>query len=346
MKAIVSPYFEAQGPSQFLQRGRFVEHPDVALRGRQILLGLLEAGCEIEFAPPPELCISILRESILAVHDTKYIDYLKVAWSHWSQIQNASTEIFPNISPNRYLVNFNENPVALAGWYIADCAAPIGEFTWENSLGSVSAVIVATSRIKAGELVVYALCRPSGHHACRDMAMGMCFLNNIAIAAVELRKQFDRVAIIDIDMHHGNGTQQIFYQRGDILTISIHGDSRDFYPFYSGFENECGSGDGKGYNLNIPLPKGSNEAFYLKALEKSVSRVLSFKAETLVVATGFDTFKSDPLGCFALESNSYYKIGRMIRSLNLPTLFVQEGGYFVEALRENARQLVKGFENV
>jgi len=338
MKAFVSPYFVAPSPEQFLRRGRFVEHPDVAQRGWEILLGLEDANCAIAFTSQLPL-----GESILAVHDAVYIDYLENAWSNWSKMPDANTEIFPNISPNRHMANLNQNPIALAGWYIADCAAPIGEYTWRKALGSASAAIAAAGSILAGESGVYALCRPSGHHACRDMAMGMCFLNNTAIAAQELRKKFNRVAILDIDMHHGNGTQQIFYQRSDVLTISIHGDPTNFYPFYTGFKAEIGSGDGAGYNLNIPLPAGTGETDYLNALQIARQRVYDFKADVLVVATGYDTFKDDPLGCFTLESTSYYEIGSTIRSLKLPTLFVQEGGYFVAALRENVRQLVTGF---
>ncbi|MEH2420292.1 MAG: histone deacetylase family protein [Nostoc sp.] len=346
MKVIVSPYFDVPGPAKFLWRGHFIDHPDVAQRGNQIRLGLEKAECEIVFGSQPELHESMLRKSILAIQDLAYVNYLESAWKHWSRMQNASTEIFPNISPNRHMAQFNESPVALAGWYIADGAAPIGEYTWRNALGSVAALIEATSDIKAGKLAVYALCRPSGHHACRDMAMGMCFLNNAAIATQELRTKFSRIAILDIDMHHGNGTQEIFYQRGDVLTISIHGNPTNFYPFYTGFENERGSGDGEECNLNIPLPAGTNEASYLQALERAAAVVSSFQVEALVVATGFDTFKSDPLGCFALESTSYYEIGRKIKLLGLPTLFVQEGGYFVEALSENVRQLVTGFKSV
>jgi acetoin utilization deacetylase AcuC-like enzyme len=341
VKAILSPYFEAQGPARFLRRGCFVEHPDVPLRGNQIRVGLEMAGCEIVLASlQPDL-----HNLIIAVHDTAYVKYLESAWPNWSKIPDASTEIFPNIFPNRNIAKLNENPVALAGWYIADCAAPIGEYTWRNALGSVSAVIQGASCLREGEFAIYVLCRPSGHHASQDRAMGMCFLNNAAIAAQELRQQFTKVAILDIDMHHGNGTQQIFYHRSDVLTISIHGDPTNFYPFYTGFESECGTDEGEEYNLNIPLPPGTNQASYLQALEQAIDAIFSFKAEALVVATGFDTFKSDPLGCFALESTSYNEIGKKIKSLDLPTLFVQEGGYFVEALCENVRQLVIGFES-
>jgi acetoin utilization deacetylase AcuC-like enzyme len=344
MQVIVSPYFEAIGPGKLLYRGNFVAHHDVSQRGREILLGLVDAGCEIDFALLPELNLLDLHEAILSVHDAQYVDYLKDAWFNWSQMENASMEIYPNISPNRHSIEFCEHPVALAGWYIADCAAPIGEHTWQNALGSVSAVLQAVSLLKKGENI-YSLCRPSGHHACRDMAMGMCFLNNAAIAAQALCQQFQRVAILDIDLHHGNGAQQIFDDRADVLTLSIHANPANFYPFYTGFEAEIGSGAGTGMNGNFPLPAGTDEITYLEVLELAKNKVLEFGTEALVVAAGFDTFKSDPLGCFALESRSYYKIGQAIRSFDLPTLFVQEGGYFVPALRENVRQLVSGFES-
>nr|WP_243147504.1 hypothetical protein [Scytonema sp. UIC 10036] len=221
--------------------------------------------------------------------------------------------------------------IAVAGASAIACAVSFA-VTFAGAVAVTGIVDVFDSSAIAGKLLILG-------------APGMCFLNNAAIAARELLHQFTLVAILDIDMHHGNGTQQIFYQHGDVLTISIHGLPTNFYPFYTGFENERGSGEGYGYNLNIPLPTGTNEASYIQALEKAIDAISSFKAEALVVATGFDTFKFDPLGCFALESTSYNKIGRKIKSLCLPTLFVQEGGYFVEALSENVRQLVTGFES-
>jgi acetoin utilization deacetylase AcuC-like enzyme len=346
MKSIISPYFEANGPKRMLYRGEFISHYDVAQRGQQLHLGLQDAGCIVEIVSPSELDESNLHESILSIHDAKYVEYLQGAWASWSRMQNSSIEIQQNISPNRHMNQFNENPVALAGWYIADAAAPIGENTWRNVLGSVGAVTKAASQLKSGELAVYALCRPSGHHACRDMAMGMCFLNNAAIAAQVLRQKFQKVAILDIDMHHGNGTQQIFYERSDVLTISIHGDPSNFYPFYIGFEQEIGDYEGEGANLNLPLPTGTREVAYLEALNTAGNKILEFGAQALIVASGFDTFKDDPLSCFELDSSSYYTIGRTIRSLKLPTLFVQEGGYLIAALRENVRQLVVGFESL
>ncbi|MCU0543974.1 MAG: histone deacetylase family protein [Oscillatoriaceae cyanobacterium Prado104] len=342
MRAIISPYFAASGPLKMLHQGSFVEHYDVLQRGQEICSGLVDAGCSIETAALLNYQNSSCRELILSIHDAKYVDYLQNAWANWSKMQNSSAEILPNISPNRHITRFNEHPVALAGWYIGDAAAPIGEHTWRNALGSVSAVIEAASALKNGELAAYALCRPSGHHACQDMAMGMCFLNNAAIAAQLLRQQFHRVAILDIDMHHGNGAQQIFYQRDDVLTVSIHGDPSNFYPFYSGFKEETGVEQGEGFNINLPLPAETQEVAYLEALNAAGNEILDFGAGAAIVATGFDTFKEDPLGCFRLESTSYYEIGRMIRSLQLPTLFVQEGGYFVPALRENMRQLILG----
>lgn len=346
MKVVVSPYYEATGPSQMLYRGRFIKHYDLLQRGQEIYSGLDEAGCIIEMATLPGDEDSDCLDLILSIHDDRYIYYLKNAWVNWSSLEDSSAEIFTNISPNRHIAQFNEHPVALAGWYVGDAAAPIGEHTWRNALGSVCAVIEAALKLTSEESAMYALCRPSGHHACQDMAMGMCFLNNVAIAAQVLRQKFSRVAILDIDMHHGNGTQQIFYQRDDVLTLSIHGDPSHFYPFYSGFEQEIGVEEGEGFNLNLPLPAGTGEVAYLNALNEAGNKILKFGAEALIVATGFDTFIDDPLGCFQLESSSYYGIGRMIRSLQLPTLFVQEGGYFVPALRENTRQLILGFESI
>jgi acetoin utilization deacetylase AcuC-like enzyme len=194
-----------------------------------------------------------------------------------------------------------------------------------------------------GASACYALARPPGHHAARDFAAGFCYLNNTAAAAQKLRSRFDRVAILDIDVHHGNGTQDIFYQRPDVLTVSIHADPVRFYPFFWGHASERGAGPGLGYNLNLPLPRGTEDSGYLKALDQALARISAFSPQALVVALGLDAYAGDPLQGLAVSTAGFGKIASAIASLGLPTLLVQEGGYLCPGLGENLTSFLEGF---
>jgi acetoin utilization deacetylase AcuC-like enzyme len=195
-----------------------------------------------------------------------------------------------------------------------------------------------------GERAAYALCRPPGHHAFSDMAGGFCYLNNSAIAAEMLRRAHDRVAILDVDLHHGNGTQGIFYQRGDVLTVSIHADPERFYPFFWGYANETGAADGAGCNLNLPLPRGSGDDVFVAALDTAVERVRQFAPGALVVALGLDAFEGDPFGGLRVSTPGFAEIARRISAaLPLPTLLVQEGGYLCDGLGDNLQSFLAGF---
>lgn len=180
--------------------------------------------------------------------------------------------------------------------------------------------------------MAYALCRPSGHHTRSDRASGFCYVNNTAVAAQRLRGTFNRVAILDVDAHHGDGTQQIFYSRPDVLTISIHADPRNYYPFFTGYANEIGIGEGARFNLNLPLSHGSTGAAMMTAVDRASEQIRAFGAEALVVALGFDAHARDPIGVLKLESDDFAGIGTRVRDLALPTVVVQEGGYAVDAL--------------
>jgi acetoin utilization deacetylase AcuC-like enzyme len=339
MKAYISRYHDVDWPGKILFRGQLQPHHDVAGRGREIELGLRDAGitCQIAKAQaaPPEL---------LQIHSVDYLTYLQSAWHAWRDMPNASEDVRPNISPNRYFNSQrSQTPVAQAGRYLADNASPIVHDTWQNVWSSAEAAIDAAQSILDGGQSAYALCRPSGHHAVGDMAMGGCFLANTALAAQRLISKFGKVAVLDIDMHHGNGTQQIFYQRSDVLTVSIHGDPTYFYPFYAGYEDETGQDQGESFNLNLALERGTRISTYLVALERALDRIAVFGAPVLVVATGYDTYVHDAFGMFALETPDYAVIGKRLAELKIPTVFIQEGGYFVDALRANTRSLVNGY---
>jgi len=198
-----------------------------------------------------------------------------------------------------------------------------------------------------GQPLAYALCRPPGHHAGTDLYGGYCYLNNAAIAAQHLaggleRAERHRVAILDIDFHHGNGTQQIFYEREDVLFVSIHADPAREYPFFAGYADERGAGAGLGYTLNYPLEAGVADGRYLAVLDRALAAVAEYAPRYLVLSAGFDTFGGDPIGDFALSTAAYPAIGRRIAALGLPTLVVQEGGYAIAALGENAAGLLRG----
>ena len=199
--------------------------------------------------------------------------------------------------------------------------------------------------VKAGERAVFSLCRPPGHHAMRDMGGGYCYVNNAAVAAQAFREGgAGRVAILDVDYHHGNGTQSIFYERGDVLFVSLHGDPDQEYPHYAGYADETGAGAGEGRNVNYPMPWGTAWADYGAALDDGIGKIRDFGPDVLVVSLGVDTFKEDPISKFKLESEDYLRIGEQIAGLGLPTHFVMEGGYAVEAIGVNAINVLLGFE--
>jgi acetoin utilization deacetylase AcuC-like enzyme len=228
-----------------------------------------------------------------------------------------------------------------AGYYCIDTFTPLHRNAWAAARGAVDCALTAAAAIEGGRHLAYALVRPPGHHAERRSFGGFCYLNSNAIAANFLSRN-GRVAILDVDYHHGNGQQQIFWQRDDVLTISIHGHPRFAYPYFSGFAEERGEDAGAGFNLNLPLPEAADGARYRDALDQALGRIRRFRPTYLVVALGLDTGKSDPTGTWALEGRDFEANGLRIGSLRLPTLVVQEGGYRTRTLGSNARRFFEG----
>ncbi len=222
-------------------------------------------------------------------------------------------------------------------------ACPIGADSFRGILASAATAQAAAEALLGGHGTTYALCRPPGHHAGPDRAGGFCFLNNSALAATVLRERFSRVAILDIDLHHGNGTQDIFYYRGDVWTGSLHADPTDFYPFFWGGANEEGMGEGLGANVNLPLPLGSDGATFIEALENLIARMEAFRPEAVVIAVGLDAHRDDPLAGMALETEDFAVVGRRLARLAQPAVLVQEGGYPTEYLGDNLAAFMKGF---
>ncbi|KAB8140517.1 histone deacetylase family protein [Chloroflexia bacterium SDU3-3] len=284
------------------------------------------------------------RAPIEAIHSPDYLDYLEHIYVRWVAAGGHPAAALADTLAVRWMRRPSLSPLALPGYYAYDLSSAIVAGTYQAAYGAAQAALTAASLLRAGERAAYALCRPPGHHAGRDLHGGYCYLNNAAIAAQFLRQAGQPVAVLDIDFHHGNGTQQIFYGRGDLLTVSIHGSPDRVYPYFLGFADELGEGEGEGANLNIPLEKGTTNGQFLAALEQALERVAQFGAAYLVISTGLDTFGSDPLGDFALTSDAYAQIGARIAQAGLPTLFVQEGGYAVAELGTNVVGLLAGFE--
>lgn len=314
--------------------GRVVAPKDVPARTDALLAALSALGIEPE---QPARDYASARE---AVHTKGFLHFLETAWERWQQLPEKGPEVWPNTFP--YWSGRPEEParpdcpseglIAHAGWYLGDLSVPIGSQTWLSVRESCNTAVAAADAILAGERLAYSLCRPSGHHTRADRASGFCYLNNTAVAAQRLRSRFNRVAILDVDAHHGDGTQQIFYLRSDVLTISVHADPTNYYPFYTGYENETGMGEGKGFNLNLPLAHGSKGDAMHDALARAADRIREFGADALVVALGFDAHARDPIGVLKLESEDFGGVGKRIKAIDLPTLVIQEGGYAVDAL--------------
>jgi len=226
---------------------------------------------------------------------------------------------------------------------MADTACPISAETFDSACWSAWSAVAAVEAVLSGERAAYALCRPPGHHAFADVAGGFCFLNNSAIAAQHFRQSAARVAILDVDLHHGNGTQGIFYARGDVLTVSLHADPERFYPFFWGYASERGEGPGLGCNLNLPLPRKSGDEAFLGALDAGLKRISAFAPDALVIALGLDAFEGDPFGGLSVTTPGFARIAERIATLELPTTIVQEGGYLCDALSANLTSFLAAY---
>jgi acetoin utilization deacetylase AcuC-like enzyme len=230
------------------------------------------------------------------------------------------------------------------GYYTFDSSSPIVEGTWDAALAAARSAMTAAALVVEGAPAAYALCRPPGHHAGRSSYGGYCFLNNAALAAQYLRdEKFARVAIVDVDYHHGNGTQEIFWERDDVFFVSLHGTPDTEYPYYLGYADEHGAGRGAGHTLNLPMEEGTAWEGYSAALATALEAVRRFEPGALVVSLGVDTFESDPISAFKLRTGDYRRIGAALAALARPTVLVQEGGYAVEEIGINVAGVLAAF---
>jgi acetoin utilization deacetylase AcuC-like enzyme len=285
-------------------------------------------------------------EPIRAIHSAEYLRYLETIYERWVAAGGSPLAVLPEALAVRWMNRPSDHPKAAPGYFSFDMSAPIVAGTYPAIVASANTALTGAALLLEGQRSAYALCRPPGHHAGSDLCGGYCFLNNAAIAANYLLNHAParRVAILDIDYHHGNGTQQIFYERDDVLFVSIHADPSVDYPYFLGHADEQGAGAGKGFNLNLPLGEGTGDEEYLATLDLALMTIREYEPEFLVVSAGFDTFDGDPLGLFHLSAAAFPEIGRRIAQLQAPTLIVQEGGYAISALGENVVALLRGFE--
>lgn len=311
---------------------------EVAKRGEILLAGVNEVvGMEMGQVQDWGL------ELILAVHDAGMIHLLQTAYSRFAAETGEARPIIPETYAVGWQPRYRTRSVhGELGRYCFDTSAPIFAGTWLAAYQSVQLALSAANAIRQGARLSYALCRPPGHHVHRDRYGGFCYLNNIAVAAHWLSQQGQRVAILDIDYHHGNGTQAIFYDRADVLFCSLHADPMDEYPYYWGFSDERGEGAGLGYNFNFPLPLGTTETEYVPALTAALAQIQQYQPQILLISLGFDTFTGDPTGKFQLQTESFYRIAQQIAQLKLPTLIVQEGGYRLDKLKQNVQAFFQG----
>lgn len=297
----------------------------------------------------PILAPMAFDETLLArTHTPRYLDFLKTAWQHWLALdpQNATRDVLPSVWPgtdgrtDREPANFS----ARLGLYCFDAGTPLTAGTWHAARSGAECALSAAAAVLAGERAAFALTRPPGHHAGAGYFGGYCFINNAAVAAQYLRDQgLDRVAVLDVDYHHGNGTQSIFYDRADVFFASIHGDPRTEYPFYLGHADERGAGAGLGANLNLPLARGTDYAAWSQALNHALDAINRHGAQVLVLSLGVDTFAQDPISGFTLRSEDYLRMGERIARAGLPTVVVFEGGYAVESIGVNVANVLQAF---
>ena len=282
-------------------------------------------------------------DPIHAVHDKDYVEFLASAWADWlaSMPRDPSTLLPATFALRRQPLK-PTSVLGRAGYYIMDLSACMVEGTFPAALASAQCALSAAQTVAHGERTAFALCRPPGHHAGKDYAGGYCFLNNAAVAANWLSAR-GNVAVLDVDYHCGNGTQDIFYERSDVLTISIHADPNIEYPYYAGYAQETGSGPGLGFHQNFPLPKGTEDAGYVSVLEEALTRIKEFGPGYLVVSAGMDIYAEDPLGTIMITTEGIGEIGKRIASLGLPTCIVMEGGYNNEMLGRNVVRFLTPF---
>ena len=344
MQAFWDPIQLGHTPRFFLVRGQVRPNFEVPARAEALLSACARLGMTLAAPPPLDLAIAA------RVHDPAYLAFLRDGWTAWQALGDRGPEMVANAHPAPEALLHAEPPnhvIGQLGWYTADCACPIRDGTWAAVAAAASGAIAAADAVAAGgfatDAAAYALARPPGHHAYRARAGGHCYLNNAAIAAQRLRDRgLGRVAVLDIDSHHGNGTQGIFWDRADVMFASVHGDPGGYYPWFTGFAHERGGPGAEGTNLNLPLALGSGDDAWLDAIATALSAIRALDAEALVISLGFDASKDEPLNALSVTPDGFARAGEAIGRFPGPIAIVQEGGYAVDWLAVLLERFVTG----
>lgn len=341
MKVFLDEAHRRHFPQAELYGGEFVTPFERPSRVEYVLARLKERGYGVASPPAPDM------GAIRALCAPDYLAFLETAWEEWKAAGFAG-EIIAASFPARRMQTARppRNIDGKVGYYALAAETAITGGTWEAALSSAASAQAAQQAVAGGARAAFALCRPPGHHATADMYGGYCFINNAALVAEAFRAGgAARVAVLDIDFHHGNGTQDIFYDRGDVVFASIHGAPEDAFPYFLGFADERGTGAGEGATHNYPLPPGTGYDRWSEALDDAVEKIRASGAEALVVSLGVDAYKEDPISFFRLDSPDFMDCGRRIGQLGLPTVFCMEGGYAIEAVGINTVNVLEGFED-
>lgn len=329
-------------PAQELHRGAFVTPHEGPHRMALLLEGLKQAGL-IDFRKPQDQPL----DRVTAVHSPAYIDFLQTAWTRWKAAGYAGDVLPMTYANGRRQKAPPQDIDGAAGYFCMSADTLITETSWQAALAGAHCALTAADHLTETGKPAFVLSRPPGHHAGADYMGGYCFLNMAAIAAQALRDNgATRIAILDVDFHHGNGTQDIFYNRDDVFFASIHGHPAHHFPYFWGHADETGAGAGEGYNANYPLSPGTAYAAWSEALINALERIKHFKPDALIISLGVDTYEHDPISAFKLKTDDYSHYGSVLGKLGLPTLFIMEGGYGVPEIGTNTANVLTGFMGV
>ncbi len=347
MLTIHNPHHHLHQGRHEMFRGRLVPCHETAQRLAHVLAELKRRAMGPLRAPAADT--AGLSQALARIHAPRYLNFVEHAWDEWVALDpaNAQQDALPSVwpAPGMRFDVLPDNFAARMGLFSFDAGTPLTAGSWAAARAGAACALTAAREVSSGTAhSAFALSRPPGHHAGTDFFGGYCFLNNAALAAQALRDGgAAHVAVLDVDYHHGNGTQAIFYERSDVMTVSIHGDPRTEYPFFLGHADERGAGAGTGFNLNLPLPRGTDFTRWRAALHAGLNTIKSFGADALVVALGVDTFEGDPISGFTLRSADYLQVGQDVAAARLPTVFVFEGGYAVAEVGINTVNVLEGF---
>ena len=331
MKAIFDPRQLNHAPDFYYRRGAPMPHPEQPQRAILIRDMLLENGFPIE--TPRDHGLGPIK----AVHDADYVEFFRDAYQRFrADAPEENALAIPTMHPGVRRGRCPANIHGAMGWWMTDTSNPLTEGTWEAVYWSAQTAVEAAQQVIDGAPMVYGLSRPPGHHAMAAAANGFCFFNNACIAANHLRRRWDKVALLDVDVHTGNGSLDILYERGDIFFASLHPDPAHFPTFFLGHADETGAGPGAGTCLNVLLPMGAGEDEVMAGLDRALGAIRAFGAEALVVSLGFDMAADDPLAAVQLRAGGFARMARAITALDLPTALIQEGGYLGPSLAANA----------